>query len=84
MKKLGAFIGGLLAFASICSLGGVWAVQAAADNSKKVIDVYVIAGQSNAAGCATISSLDASRKKEICTQGFDDIYVFGKVDVNES
>ena len=84
MKKLyPLLVGGMLMIGSMSALGGAFALATSAQENK-VIDIYVIAGQSNAAGCATISSLDASRKKQVYTDGFEDIYFYGRVDADES
>lgn len=84
MKKIyPLLVGGMLALGAICASTGAMMLTASADENK-AIDIYVIAGQSNAAGCATISSLSANRKKSEYTSGFEDIYFYGKVDADES
>ena len=60
MKKLSIYLVAFLALAvAACSLG-VFSAPAKADETLKTIDVYLLMGQSNAAGHTKVSSGDAS------------------------
>ena len=50
----------------------------AAAEAEKTIDVYVIAGQSNAVGYSNVSSVDTDRKKPEYQTGFDNLYFRGR------
>lgn len=48
--------------------------------NEKVLDLYVIAGQSNASGYTNVSSVSVANDKAIYHTGFDNIYVSGRAD----
>ncbi|MBQ5926656.1 MAG: hypothetical protein IIX01_01880, partial [Clostridia bacterium] len=50
----------------------------ASAQEEKTIDVYLIAGQSNAVGYSNVSSVDSSRVKSEYQTGFDNIYFYGR------
>ena len=45
---------------------------------EKVIDMYLVAGQSNAAGCTLISNIPADKIKNEYTNGFPNVLYYGK------
>jgi len=50
----------------------------AEEKQGKQLDVYVIAGQSNAVGCSNISSVDAASIKTEYTNGFENVYFYNR------
>lgn len=51
--------------------------SASATQEPKSLNVYVIAGQSNAVGCSNVSSVSTQYLKDEYTNGFENVYFYG-------
>ena len=73
LAKISAFV---LTLASVSPLTGLKANAA----EEKTIDMYLVAGQSNAAGYTKTESIPADKMKNVYQVGFDKVFYYGNAD----
>ncbi len=77
MKKNIQKIGILLLCVALLLVGTAFASSA---ENEKVLDLYVIAGQSNASGYSKVNTVSDENDLSVYRSGFDNIYMYGRAD----
>ena len=79
MKKFASVIlSGLFALVSLTPFLASVRSASATQQEVKQLDVYVIAGQSNAVGCSNVDSVSPQYLKDEYTNGFENVYFYNR------
>ena len=82
MKLRKKLIGFAMSVMSLCMIGGTVASlgtsRTANADDQKILNVYVVLGQSNAAGCTAYGLMSEENIKSQYSQGFDNVYYYGR------